>query len=189
MALATDYINKWPRWTEFTKQLLEKQHTFLPLAQRDFSPFMADCFSQSLQKLRLAFHMQQLPGVSPGCQWQNMHRLDCRANISKFIPAAIVNIVSLFLPASIGLGGDQDCVNACNFSLSDKSFQYDCNSGPAARLIIDMADNDKFYQALTFGQCAHIFSGDRISQSNNEMNLWRNMQLFKYCRTTFRSTR
>jgi len=177
LSLTCDYINKWPRWSEFTRQLFEKQPgQFLPLAQHDFSSFLVGCFSQSLQNLRLAFHMQQMPGILPGCQWKYMHKADIWANLAKFIPPAIVNIINPLLPAAIGLGGDQDCVNACNYFLTNKSFQYNCNSGPTARLIIDMADNDKFYQALTFGQCAHLFSGDRINQTNNQLDLWRNMK-------------
>ncbi len=173
-SLTNDYINKWPRWSEFTRQLFEKQPgQLLPASQRNFSAFIGSCFSQSLQNLRLNFHMRQMPGILPGCQWQNMHQLDLRSNLSRFIPSAVIAMVGPLLPANTGLAGDQDCINACNYSLSGESFQHDCNSGPTARLIIDMADNDKFYQALTFGQCAHLFWGDRISQTNNQFNLWR----------------
>ncbi len=172
-----DYFNKWPRWSDFTKQLIDRQsEQFLPLAQRSLSFFLANSFLQSLQNLHLTWDLQQGQSSISGCQWQNLHQADVRPNLSKFIPELMVNAVSLFLPGSVGLSGDQDCIDACNYSLDSKSFQYNCNSAPTARLIIDMADNDKFYQALSFGQCAHLFSGDRINQSNCELDLWRNMK-------------
>ena len=175
--LSDDYINKWPRWTKFAKWAIEtKPGQLLPPAQHNFNGFILSCFSQSLKNLRFSFNVNRVPGNMAGCQWQKLHQLDFQSNINKFIPSTLTSIVSLFLPGSLGVDGDQDCLNACNYVLSNKSFKYMSDSAPTARLLIDMADNDKFYQALTFGQCGHLFSKDRIDETNRQLNLWRNME-------------
>ncbi len=113
--LSEDYINKWPRWTQFAKWGIENRSAqLLPPAEHSFAGFLLNCFSQSLKNMRLAFNVNQLHMNMFGCQWQKLHQLDFQSNINKFIPSIITNIVSAFLPGSIGVGGDLDCLNACN---------------------------------------------------------------------------
>jgi len=174
-SLANEYINKWPYWTQFTAHILDKQPAhLLPATQRGFAPFCLNCLSQSLKDLRLIFHTGTLPGHLSDFQWEKLHQLDFRKNITRFIPPALVNMSSPLLPQTIGIGGDQDCLNACNYQISDQSPFYICNSGPTARLLIDMADNDKFYHSLPFGQSGHLFCRDRIDDA--QLKSWRNVE-------------
>ncbi len=171
--LANDYINKWPYWTQFTAQILNKQITNM-LPTKSFTLFSLDCLSQSLKNLRLVFSTEKVPGTTGSIQWQKIHQLDFQSNIAKFLPPLLVTTFSPFLPKTIGIAGDQDCLNSCNYQINNQSPLYSCSSGPTARLLIDMADNDKFYHSLIFGQSGHLFSKDRID--NHQLKSWQNME-------------
>ena len=173
--LTNEYINRWPYWTQFIGQILnDKPANLLPQNIYNFDIFNLNCLSKSLKGLRLVCHSGPLPGHMQKFQWQKLHQLDFRENVAKFIPEALANFLTPLIPYKIGLGGDQDCVNACNYQVNSQTPFYMCNSGPTARLLIDMADNDKFYHSLVFGQSGHLFSKDRID--NNQLNSWRNME-------------
>ncbi len=173
--LASDYINKWPYWTRFTSDFLNKQDVnVLPTTQHDFSIFSLDCLSQSLKNLRLLFKFSPATDDLSTMQWRRLHRLDFCSNLVRFLPASLVNAFTPLLPKSISVDGDQDCLNSCNYQISNQSSLYMCNSGPTARILIDMADNDKFYHSLTFGQSGHFFSEDKIS--NVQLKSWRRLE-------------
>jgi len=173
--LSTEYMNKWPYWTQFTATILTKQPAnILPITQHDFSIFSLDCLSQSLKNLRLIFQTSPVSNSLNKMQWQKLHQLDFRSNLARFIPANLINAFSPIFPGAIGIDADQDCLNACNYQISNESPLYICNSGPTARLLIDMADNDKFYHSLTFGQSGHLFSKDRMY--NGQLKSWRKME-------------
>jgi acyl-homoserine lactone acylase PvdQ len=71
----------------------------------------------------------------------------------------------------VGVGGDQDCVNALNIAASVDPLKFTCDSGPTQRLLIDMADKDRFYQTLTLGQSEHLTSSYRQDQLKNWLTL------------------
>ncbi len=172
---ANDYMNKWPYWTHYLAEVLNKQpENLLPVNQQNFTIFSLDCFSQSLKNLRLVFQASSVSNSLNKMEWQKLHKLDFRFILAKFIPINLINSFSLFIPKSIEIDGDQDCLKACNYEISNESPFYLCNSGPTARLVIDMADNDKFYHSLTFGQSGHLFSKDRIY--NDQLKAWRKME-------------
>jgi acyl-homoserine lactone acylase PvdQ len=77
----------------------------------------------------------------------------------------------LFRLSPTGVGGDQDCVNACNVTASIDPLNFSCDSGPTQRTLIDMADAEKFYQSLTLGQSEHFGSPFRTDQLKNWLTL------------------
>lgn len=173
--LTIDYLNKWPYWTMLVKNVLSQQSTqLLPPTENDFSIFSLDCFSQSLKELRLFFKTDLLAENLSTLQWHKLHKLDCRTNLAGFIPLRLANIFNPFLPNAIGVGGDQDCLNSCNYKVDNMSPFYICDSVPTARLLFDMADNDKFYHSMSFVQSGHLFSKDRID--NAQLESWRKLE-------------
>ena len=173
--LTNDYINKWPYWTKFTVQLLNSQSSsLLPASEGSFSLFYNNCFSATLKNLRLVFRTNQVTNNLSSIEWQKLHQVDFRSILSRFVPSFLINITSIFLPDAIGLDGDQDCLNASNYQTSKENCFYKSDSGPTARILIDMSDNDKFYHSLVFGQSGHLFSKDRID--NSQLKSWQKLE-------------
>jgi penicillin amidase len=164
--LSIDYINKWPYWTKFAANILDKQETsLLPATQGDFSIFSLNCFAQTLKDLRLKLDIASISRSMNKMQWQNLHKIDFHNNLARFFPISILKALGPVFPNQIGIGADQDSLNACNYQINKESPFYISNSGPTARLVVDMADNDKFYHSLIFGQSGHLFSRDRIDSA------------------------
>jgi acyl-homoserine lactone acylase PvdQ len=94
--------------------------------------------------------------------WKRMHKIDF-LEATKHLGIAS-SLAPMVTPSPLGVGGDQDCVNACNIEISRTPWLLQATSGPTERMVIDMADQDKFYQNLTLGQSEHLLSGSRTDQ-------------------------
>jgi penicillin amidase len=160
-SMMLEYLEKWPRWSAFVEQvLLNKPKEWLPPQERTYETFMVTTFSEALKNLQVA----SSSGDSSKWSWQNCHRAnfsdDLLANATFFKPV-LEPILGI---RAMGLGGDADCLNACNVVDSAVPWSYGCNTGPTARILIDMADHDKFYANLVLGQTENPLSPYRTSQ-------------------------
>jgi penicillin G amidase len=160
-SMMLEYLEKWPRWSAFVEQvLLNKPKEWLPPQERTYETFMVTTFSEALKNLQLA----SSSGDSSKWSWQNCHR----ANFSDQFMANAPFFKPVLEPVlgirTMGLGGDADCLNACNIVDSTVPWSYGCNTGPTARILIDMADHDKFYANLVLGQTENPLSPYRTDQ-------------------------
>jgi acyl-homoserine lactone acylase PvdQ len=164
--LTDEYVQRWPRWTNFlAKVLRDKPLTLLPPAERNYESFVLTSLAETLKNLRISMNTERTNSWS----WKKIHQVDFgQFPIHLGLPTALVR---LLLPANLGVGGDQDCVNACNVELSEAPWHLLSKVGPTARLVIDLSDQEKFYQSLTLGQSGHLLSGYRLEQERSWLNV------------------
>ena len=140
--------------------LLNKPKEWLPPQERTYETFIVTTFSEALKNLKLASGVEDPAKWS----WQNCHRAnfqDALLTNNPFYKALLEPIIGI---RSVGLGGDQDCIDSCNVVDSQIPWSYASNSGPVLRLLIDMSDHDKFYANLVLGQCENPLSPLRTDQ-------------------------
>lgn len=164
--LTNEYAQRWPRWTNFVAHVLrEKPPSLLPPSERSYETLVLNSLSESLKNLRTSLHSEQIGNWS----WKTLHQIDfAEYPMHLGLPAFLVQ---LFSPTKIGVGGDQDCVNACNVELNGVPWCFSSMVGPAARLVIDLNDQEKFYQSLTLGQSEHLLSNYRTEQFKSWLNV------------------
>src|SRR5262249_13145507 len=81
------------------------------------------------------------------------------------LAAAVPELAArVVLPQNVGVGGDQDCINNCDYDLKGLPGTFTCTSGPTVRTVMDLSDVDKFYQTLSLGQSEHLLSSHRTDQ-------------------------
>jgi penicillin amidase len=165
--MTQEYLEHWPRWSIFTQKLLKDQpKEWLPPEERTFDTFFITTFAQSLKNIRLPAKNEDVTKIS----WQWLHQIRFRPMFSVDGLASKV-IGPLFNISPVGVGGDQDTVNACNVTASVDPWNYSCDSGPSMRLLIDMSDSDKLYGSLALGQSEHLFSPYRTDELKNWLRL------------------
>ncbi len=168
--LACQYVERWPRWTGFVAKVMrEKPADLLPPGERSYETFFLTSFTEALKNVRLSLQSEQ----AKDWQWQRLHPVDFLSMTQEKVPNFITMFASLLLPAkaqSLGVGGDQDSINAADMIITQAPWQYRCTSGSTERLLIDMADQDKFYQTLSLGQSGHLFSKNRSDQLKAWLN-------------------
>jgi penicillin amidase len=160
-SMMLEYLEKWPRWSVFVEQvLLTKPKEWLPPQERTYETFMLTTLSEAQKNLRMASGSEDPSKWS----WQNCHRAsftDVLLGNSQFFKSLLEPVLGI---RTMGLGGDADCLNACNVEAKAVPWSYDCNTGPTARILIDMADHDKFYANLVLGQTENPLSPYRTDQ-------------------------
>ena len=161
LATTLEYMERWPRWTIFVQQVLAtKPKEWLPPEERTFETFIITTFAEAVKNLRLASKSDDPSGWT----WQNLHKAVFRDEMLDNVPF-LNNVLSPFYRISaVGLGGDADCVNACNVWDQPDPWLFPANTGPTGRLLIDMSDPDKFYANITLGQSEHLLSPYRVDQ-------------------------
>jgi acyl-homoserine lactone acylase PvdQ len=168
-ALLNEYVERWPRWSTFVGRVMEEKPTeLLPTGERDYDTFMLTTFVESLKNLRLATKSDD----PTHWIWKQLHQIDFREGLKHNLSTPFFLMSILFAPSTIGLGGDQDCVNNCDYQIDQIPWRYLSTSGPTIRSVIDMADDDKIYQTLTLGQSGHILSAHR----NDQLRSWLNSE-------------
>ncbi|HEY9684059.1 MAG TPA: penicillin acylase family protein [Oculatellaceae cyanobacterium] len=156
-----EYLEKWPRWTSFVEQvLINKPKAWLPPEERTYETFMVTTFSEALKNLKLASGSEDMNTWT----WQTCHRAKFQDNLFANAPVYKSILEPLIGVRSIGVGGDADCLNACNVQDAAIPFSYSCTSGPTTRLLIDMSDHDKFFANLVLGQSENPISPFRSNQ-------------------------
>lgn len=166
-AMTKEYLQDWPRWSLFTQKILaSKPKEWLPPEERTYETFMLTTFSEALKNIKVSSKDPTLAKTS----WQSLHQIQWQPVFNSDSPLMKV-VDPIFKLSPTGVGGDQDCVNACNVTASVDPLQFTCDSGPTQRTLIDMADPDKFYQSLTLGQSEHFCSAFRTDQLKNWLAL------------------
>lgn len=162
-----EYVQRWPRWTEFVEQVLrEKPKELMPPEGQAYDVFLLTTFVDTLKDLRLAFKADEPTKWT----WHSLHQISFRDILKDQLSAPAYWTLFLFAPSTVGVGGDQDCVFNCNYGIDKQPAHYFSNSGPLVRTVIDMADDDKFYQTLTLGQSGHLPSFHRTDQVRSWIN-------------------
>ena len=165
-ALAEEYMKKWPRWTVLVESVLtEKSEAWLPSESRTFDSFIVTSLSQALKELRLEGGSDSLKTL----YWGNLHKLDAKQIIFEGLSSR-GTFGKLVDPPSRGLGGDGDTVNT--LTVDTRVGHFNCSFGPTQRMLIDMSDDDKFFETQPLGQSGHLMSANRTDQ----MDAWVNNQ-------------
>ncbi len=161
--LTNEYLQRWPRWSVVLEKLFtEKPKDWLPHEERTYETFVLTTFSQAIKYLRLGTQSDE-PTKWP---WRAFHKVTFTNVVFTGLPDMTKYLGWLFNNGTIGVGGDGDCVNACDLALTGEDpWRLDCTSGPSLRLLIDMSDNDKFYVTMAQGQSEHILSSHRGDQT------------------------
>jgi penicillin amidase len=165
--MTREYLDLWPRWSLFTQKILTSQpKEWLPPEERTYDSFFITTFSEALKNIKVACKSTDLNR----CVWQVPHQIQWQAvfNCDSPVARALSPLINI---QPVGVGGDQDCVNALNIAASVDPLKFTCDSGPTQRLLIDMADKDRFYQTLTLGQSEHLTSSYRQDQLKNWLTL------------------
>jgi len=166
--MTQEYLQRWPRWSLLTQKIITtKPKEWLPLEERTYETFFITTFAQAMKDIRLSSKIDDVTK----CSWQTLHQIQFQPVLSSSDSALVGAASKLFNVSPVGVGGDQDTVNACNVAASVDPFNFNCDSGPVERLLVDMADADKFYASLTLGQSEHLFSPFRTDQLRNWLRL------------------
>jgi penicillin G amidase len=162
-----EYVQRWPRWTEFVEKVLrEKPKDLLPPEGQAYDVFLLTTFVDTLKDLRLAFKTEEPSKWT----WRSLHQINFRDILKGEITGPAYWALFPFAPSTVGVGGDQDSVFNCNYQIDKLPAHYNSDSGPLVRTVIDMADDDKFYQTLTLGQSGHLPSFHRTDQVRSWIN-------------------
>jgi penicillin amidase len=165
-SLSNEYAQRWSGWSRFIAKILkDKPLDLLPPGERTYDTFILTTLTESLKNLKIALKSEQMQSWS----WKNLHKIDYQEFARHFGWASAFAFV--FAPGATGIGGDQDCVNACNVELSQAPWCLISTTGPTERVVIDLADQDKFYQSLALGQSGHFLSNNRFDQVKTWLNV------------------
>lgn len=161
--LTAEYLQRWPRWSVVVEKILtEKPKEWLPQEERTYESFVLTTFSQAIKYLRLGTQSDEPSKWS----WRSFHKVTFENVLFTGMPDMAKYLGWLFNNGTIGVGGDGDCVNACDAALTNLDpWRFECTSGPSLRLLLDMSDNDKFYVTMAQGQSQHILSSHRGDQT------------------------
>jgi penicillin amidase len=155
--MATEYMERWPQWLSFAHYVLQnKPVAWLPPEERTYDSFLQTTLDQSLKSLRIAFDTSNPAEWS----WGKVHQAVFKhpADRDKLW------FSDYFRLGPIGVGGAPECVNSCDVTIDPGALSYQSNSGPTERLIMDMSDHSKFYQAIGTGQSGNLMSPFRRDQ-------------------------
>lgn len=165
--LTREYLARWPRWSLFTQKVVTSSpKDWLPPEERTYETFLITTFAQALKNIKLATNSVEVGKAT----WGHVHKV-------RFQPVMQSHgllsgmLAPLFDRGAVGVSGDQDCVNACNIVASDTPWNFSCDSGPTERLLIDMSDDQKFYESLPLGQSGNLFSPYRSDQVRNWLRM------------------
>ncbi|MGE0264163.1 MAG: penicillin acylase family protein [Candidatus Obscuribacterales bacterium] len=167
--LTREYMTRWPRWSVLVEKILtDKSTDWLPPEERTFETFVVTSLSQALADVRLALNSDE----PSAWEWQKAHQ-------AKFEHIMFSGVLELKKPLAglinlkpVGVGGDGDTVNATSIARFTRPGYFDSDLGPTARLLIDMSDQDKFYETQPLGQSGHLLSTNR----GDQMKAWRDQQ-------------
>jgi penicillin amidase len=155
--LATEYLQRYPQWISLVQSVIENQPAgWLPPDERTFPTFVTTTLTQSLKALRITFNTSNVAQWP----WGDIH-LASFAAVAPALPQSLT--MNAGLP-SVKLGGAPECINSFSVSCDPSAVNYEATSGPQQRLIVDMSDHDKFYQAISSGQSGCFLSPHHADQ-------------------------
>lgn len=159
--LTLEYMQRYPMWSVLIERILtEKPKEWLPPEERTYETFMLTTFADALKSLRVATKVDE----PSKWLWQNVHQVTFTHALDDGVPLLGPSLGKIFNSGPVGVGGDQDTVNAVNVVFSKQPWSFVANTGPTQRLLVDMSDADKFYETITLGESGHYFSSYRQDQ-------------------------
>ena len=159
--LTTEYLERYPSWSSYLDKLLrEKRNDSVPPEERTFKNFIVTSFVQSLKDLRVSENADDTSAF----KWGDLHRIDF-VNVLVDAAPGLKGLSGFLDVQGARVGGDQDTVSTMEGSLKRGSQQFACREGSTMRLLIDLSDNEKFYQTLALGQSGNLFSANRAGES------------------------
>jgi penicillin G amidase len=163
--MATEYLQRWGLWMPLAESIIrDRPADWIPPEERSYDAFFLTTLTQAMKSLKVTF-AEPDPAK---WNWGKIHTASFR-HVSP-------NATPLFRAFAIGpvpVGGDSETLNSCDVRQDPRALFYNSESGPTQRMIVDMADRDKFYQALSTGQSGHRFSQYRADQ----LNAWQRVDL------------
>jgi penicillin amidase len=163
--MATEYLQRWPMWKPLAESVIKDRPAgWTPPEERSYDVFFLTTLSQAMKSLKIAFAE---PDPTKWA-WGKIHEAGFR-HVSP-------NATPLFRSFALGpvpVGGDADTLNSCDVQEDPRGLHYNSESGPTQRMIVDMADRDKFYEALSTGQSGHRFSQYR----DDQIKAWQRVDL------------
>lgn len=170
--LANEYFDRYPAVSDVARRFLtERRVDWLPAEERTFKNFVISSFVQSLKDLRMAQGNEANGQNSKKIVWGDLHQMTVKSILPTEAPI-LSEIMAPFrnIPV-LPVGGDGDTV-VTNQALARRgSSSFACQHGPTMRLVVDMSDQDKFYQNLYLGQSGQANSGAARDQLNAWMSL------------------
>lgn len=163
--LANEYLQRWPMWKPLAESILRSQPAgWLPPEERTYETFLLTTLTQATKSLKIVFNEPDLHKWN----WGRIHQVFFRHVSPNATP-----LFSSFALGPIAVGGSSETLNACDVKSDPSALHYNAESGPTQRMIVDMSDRDKFYEALSTGQSGHRFSGHR----DDQLEAWRRVDL------------
>lgn len=182
--MCNEYFQHWPLWVTFTENYLRsKPKDFLPSGERLHDTFMLTTFAKSNSRLRLLFDNNNVDGWT----WEKAHL----ARFSAIGMEKISWLRYLLDIKDVGVGGDANCLNACDIDMLAAGGAFKCKNGPVVRFLIDMSDSEAFYGNLALGQSGHLLSSYRQDQLKSWLKAdplpiaFSEAQVEKQCRQKF----
>jgi penicillin amidase len=163
--MATEYLQRWQMWTPLAESIIrDKPAGWMPPEERSYDTFFLTTLTQAMKSLKITFAESDQRKWS----WGTIH--------SAFFRHISPNATPLFRSFALGpvpVGGTVDTLNSSDVYVDPYLLRYNAESGPTQRMIVDMADRDKFYQSLATGQSGHRFS----PHHDDQLNAWRKVDL------------
>ncbi|MCA0314309.1 MAG: penicillin acylase family protein [Candidatus Melainabacteria bacterium] len=158
-----EYIERYPSWTKFVESVLkEKSTAWLPSEERTFKNFVITSFGQAVKELRLSSGSDE----ASRWKWGDLHKGDFPHFVQTVYPGVSDFLAPLLSISAVKLAGDQDTVNTTDGAAASiataKRSQFVSDSGSTMRMLIDMSDDEKFYQTLILGQGGQMTSNHRF---------------------------
>ncbi len=149
--MTQEYLENWAMWPLFVEYFMRTRPSYwMPPEERNYPSLLITSFSQALKEIKVAY------GEHDQSRWS--YRSAHQAFFPNIITRGLPWLSPLLNIGPIAVGGDQDTVNANSVAPSEGKLQFECQSGPIMRMLVDMGDHDKFYQATSLGESGHRFS-------------------------------
>ncbi len=159
--LTNEYLERYPAWPKFVETVLKEKGTnWLPPEERTFKNFIITSFVQAIKDIRMASNSDE----SSRWRWGELHKGNFPHFVLQVFPQADPVLAPFLSMNGVRLSGDQDTVNTTDSTLARGKDQFLSSQGSTMRLLIDMSDDEKFYQTLVLGQSGHMLAGARFDQ-------------------------
>ncbi len=168
-AYTNEYLDRYPQWSAVVeKVLLEKSDAWLPSDERTFKGFVISSFGQAVKEVRL----QSKSDDVTAWKWGPMHTIEFESDLLRGAPVLVPLLSPLLNRGPVAVGGNHDTVSSMEESLRRSGTHSVCLSGPTMRMLVDLSDDEKFYQTLSLGQ-----SGNMLSSANSDqLRAWLNLK-------------
>ncbi len=180
-----EYFQHWPLWTTLVEHYLRtKDKDLTPTEERIPDTFLITTFAKSNTRLKQYFNSEDVKDWL----WGKAHLANFKL-VGMYDGAKwLHNLLDI---KGVQVGGDSNCLNACDIDRTIQSGPFQAKNGPTVRLLIDLADDDTFYGNLALGQSGHYsspFKQDQLKswlQANPLPIAFSEAQVEKQCRQKF----